>query len=97
MTCSVCGQKLLVQKYLQSISVRVEQWRLKRRDMEGWMEHRQLPRHLRERVRRFVHYKWLATQGTDEESILRGLPKDLRRDIQRYLCLDLIRRVSFPS
>ncbi|XP_028802291.1 probable cyclic nucleotide-gated ion channel 14 isoform X2 [Neltuma alba] len=86
-----------MQTYLQSITVRLEEWRLKRRDTEEWMRHRQLPQNLRERVRRFVQYKWLATRGVDEEAILRGLPLDLRRDIQRHLCLDLVRRVPFFS
>ncbi|XP_057967592.1 cyclic nucleotide-gated ion channel 17 isoform X2 [Malania oleifera] len=86
-----------MQTYLQSITVRLEEWRLKRRDTEEWMRHRQLPEDLRERVRRFVQYKWLATRGVDEETILRGLPADLRRDIQRHLCLDLVRRVPFFS
>ncbi|EEF46814.1 Cyclic nucleotide-gated ion channel, putative [Ricinus communis] len=85
------------QTYLQSITVRLEEWRLKRRDTEEWMRHRQLPQNLRERVRRFVQYKWLATRGVDEETILRALPKDLRRVIQRHLCLDLVRRVPFFS
>lgn len=58
------------------------------------MRHRQLPQDLQVRVRRFVQYKWLATRGVDEESILQALPKDLRQDIQRHLCLDLVRRVS---
>ncbi|KAL5559406.1 hypothetical protein UlMin_035617 [Ulmus minor] len=84
-----------MQTYLQSITVRLEEWRLKRRDTEEWMKHRQLPQALRERVRQFVQYKWLATRGVDEESILRNLPTDLRRDIQRHLCLDLVRRVPF--
>ncbi|KAK7311827.1 hypothetical protein RJT34_10204 [Clitoria ternatea] len=86
-----------MQTYLQSITVRLEEWRLKRRDTEEWMRHRQLPENLKERVRRFVQYKWLATRGVDEETILRGLPLDLRRDIQRHLCLDLVRRVPFFS
>ncbi|KAK2646489.1 hypothetical protein Ddye_021684 [Dipteronia dyeriana] len=86
-----------MQTYLQSITVRLEEWRLKRRDTEEWMGHRQLPEDLRHRVRRFVQYKWLATRGVDEETILRGLPADLRRDIQRHLCLDLVRRVPFFS
>ncbi|KAK0572797.1 hypothetical protein LWI29_037434 [Acer saccharum] len=86
-----------MQTYLQSITVRLEEWRLKRRDTEEWMEHRQLPQDLRERVRRFVQYKWIATRGVDEESILFALPTDLRRDIQRHLCLDLVRRVPFFS
>ncbi|KAH7688206.1 Potassium channel voltage-dependent EAG/ELK/ERG protein [Dioscorea alata] len=86
-----------MQTYLQSLTVRLEEWRLKRRDTEEWMRHRQLPHYLRERVRRFVQYKWLATRGVDEDSILRALPADLRRDIQRHLCLDLVRRVPFFS
>lgn len=57
------------------------------------MRHRQLPFDLQERVRRFVQYKWLATRGVDEETILRSLPLDLRREIQRHLCLALVRRV----
>ncbi|XP_027173815.1 cyclic nucleotide-gated ion channel 17 [Coffea eugenioides] len=86
-----------MQTYLQSLTVRLEEWRLKRRDTEEWMRHRQLPEDLRQRVRRFVQYKWVATRGVDEEATLRGLPADLRRDIQRHLCLDLVRRVPFFS
>ncbi|XP_009787468.1 cyclic nucleotide-gated ion channel 17-like [Nicotiana sylvestris] len=86
-----------MQTYLQSLTVRLEEWRLKRRDTEEWMEHRQLPEDLRKRVRRFDQYKWVATRGVDEETILHGLPTDLRRDIQRHLCLDLVRRVPFFS
>ncbi|KAF7806596.1 cyclic nucleotide-gated ion channel 17 isoform X1 [Senna tora] len=86
-----------MQTYLQSITIRLEEWRLKQRDGEEWMRHRQLPEDLKQRVRRFVQYKWVATRGVDEETILRGLPADLRRDIQRHLCLDLVLRVPFFS
>ncbi|KQK19207.1 cyclic nucleotide-gated ion channel 17 [Brachypodium distachyon] len=86
-----------VQTYLQSITARVEEWRVKQRDTEEWMRHRQLPQELRQRVKRFIHYKWLATRGVDEASILKALPVDLRRDINRHLCLDLVRRVPFFS
>ncbi|XP_042499304.1 cyclic nucleotide-gated ion channel 18-like [Macadamia integrifolia] len=86
-----------MQTYLASMTVRLEEWRVKRRDTEEWMKHRQLPLDLQERVRRFVQYKWLATRGVDEESILRSLPLDLRREIQRHLCLALVRRVPFFS
>ena len=58
------------------------------------MRHRQLPEELQQRIRRFAQYKWLATRGVDGESILRSLPLDLRRQIQRHLCLALVRRVS---
>ena len=77
------------------MTVRLEEWRVKRRDTEEWMRHRQLPPDLQERVRRFVQYQWLATRGVNEEFILRSLPLDLRREIKRHLCLALVRRVRY--
>ncbi|KAH0941032.1 hypothetical protein HID58_000669, partial [Brassica napus] len=56
-----------MQTYLQSLTVRLEEWRLKKRDTEEWMRHRQLPEDLRDRVRRYEQYKWLAARGVDEE------------------------------
>lgn len=57
------------------------------------MHHRLLPQDLRERVRRYDQYKWLETRGVDEFNIVQNLPKDLRRDIKRHLCLGLVKRV----
>ncbi|KAK1273072.1 putative cyclic nucleotide-gated ion channel 9 [Acorus gramineus] len=82
-----------MQTYLQSLTIRLEEMRVKRRDSEQWMHHRLLPQDLRERVRRYDQYKWLETRGVDEESLVQSLPKDLRRDIKRHLCLNLVRRV----
>lgn len=87
---------LVIEKtYLQSTTVRLEEWRVKRTDTEQWMRHRQLPSELKENVRRYDLYKWVTTHGVDEEAILKGLPLDIRRDIKRHLCVDLVRRVSF--
>ncbi|GAA0152418.1 ligand-gated ion channel [Lithospermum erythrorhizon] len=82
-----------MQTYLQSTTVRLEEWRIRRTDSEQWMHHRQLPHELRQSVRKYDQYKWMATHGVDEESLLRELPLDLRRDIKRHLCYDLVRRV----
>ncbi|GMI81983.1 cyclic nucleotide gated channel 8 [Hibiscus trionum] len=82
-----------IQTYLQSLTVRLEEMRIKRRDSEQWMHHRALPEDLKERVRRYDQYKWMETRGVDEENIVQSLPKDLRRDIKRHLCLNLVRRV----
>lgn len=59
------------------------------------MHHRLLPQDLRERVRRYDQYKWLETRGVDEQSLVQSLPKDLRRDIKRHLCLALVKRVNY--
>ncbi|XP_022946044.1 probable cyclic nucleotide-gated ion channel 5 [Cucurbita moschata] len=82
-----------MQTYLQSLTIRLEEMRVKKRDSEQWMHHRLLPQELRERVRRYDQYKWLETRGVDEQSLVQTLPKDLRRDIKRHLCLALVRRV----
>ena len=68
---------------------------MKRRDAEQWMSHRLLPESLRERIRRYEQYKWQETRGVDEDNLIHDLPKDLRRDIKRHLCLALLMRVSF--
>lgn len=88
---------LVVQKYLQSTTVRIEEMRVKRRDAQLWMTHRMLPDTLRERIRRYEQYKWQETRGVEERTLIRTLPKDLRRDINRHLCFDLIMRVSSLS
>ncbi|KAI3935154.1 hypothetical protein MKX01_031421 [Papaver californicum] len=82
-----------MQTYLQSNTVRLEEMRVKRRDAEQWMSHRLLPEPLRERIRRYEQYRWQETRGVDEQNLLYNLPKDLRRDIKRHLCLALLTRV----
>jgi cyclic nucleotide gated channel len=69
--------------------------RVKRRDSERWMLHRNLPSDIVTRVRRYDQYKWITTHGVNEESLVQSLPSDLRRDIKRHLCLNLVRNVPF--
>ncbi|KAK7275353.1 hypothetical protein RIF29_16466 [Crotalaria pallida] len=82
-----------MQRYLQSTTVKVEEMRIRRRDAEHWMSHRMLPDYLKERVRRYEQYKWQENRGVEEETLIRNLPKDLRRDIKRHLCLNLLKKV----
>ena len=89
---------LYAQTYLQLETTRSEEleekMKLKERDLELWMSHRLLPENLRKRIRRYEQYKWQKTRGVDEENVICNLPKDLRRDVKRHLCLALLRRVS---
>ncbi|XP_010506646.1 PREDICTED: probable cyclic nucleotide-gated ion channel 3 [Camelina sativa] len=84
-----------MQKYLQSTTVRVEEMRVKRRDAEQWMSHRMLPDDLKKRIRKYEQYKWQETKGVEEEALLSSLPKDLRKDIKRHLCLKLLKKVPW--
>ncbi|XP_027933201.1 cyclic nucleotide-gated ion channel 1-like [Vigna unguiculata] len=82
-----------MQKYLQSTTVRVEEMRVKRQDAEQWMSHRMLPENLKDRIRQYEQYQWQENRGVEEEALIRNLPKDLRRDIKRHLCLALVKKV----
>ncbi|XP_030923900.1 protein CNGC15b-like [Quercus lobata] len=82
-----------MQRYLQSATLRLEERRIRRTDTEQWMHHRQLPSELKQSVRQYDQSKWFATKGVNEETLLDGLPVDLRREIKRHLCLSLVRRV----
>lgn len=65
-------------------------------DMEWWMRRRQLPSRLRRRVRQFEHQRWTIMGCQDEMEVIKDLPDGLRRDIKRYLCLDLVKKVIKP-
>lgn len=52
-----------------------------------------MPSRLRQRVRHFERQRWAAMGGEDEMELIKDLPEGLRRDIKRYLCLDLIKKV----
>ncbi|BAT04571.1 protein CNGC15b [Oryza sativa Japonica Group] len=86
-----------MQIHMRSLSKNTEDWRMWQTEMEDWMIDHQIPDELRYRISQFFKYKWFATQGVEEDSILRQLPADLHRDIKRYLCLDLVERVPFFS
>ncbi|KAF8010012.1 hypothetical protein BT93_J0863 [Corymbia citriodora subsp. variegata] len=81
-----------MQQYLQTANSQLEKWRLRRTDTEQWMHHRSLPPELRQSIRMYNQYKWVATRGVDEHSLLMDFPMDMHRNIKRHLCFDLVRR-----
>lgn len=68
---------------------------LRCRDMERWMRRRQLPSSLRKRVRHYERQKWEFMGVEDEMELIKDFPEGLRRDIKRYICLELIRMVNY--
>ncbi|KAL0373809.1 UNVERIFIED_CONTAM: putative cyclic nucleotide-gated ion channel 13 [Sesamum radiatum] len=82
-----------IQQFVQSVAGRLEEVRMKHQDIEQWMSHRVLPEDLRARIRLYEQYKWQAKRGVEEEFLISNFPKDLRRDIKRHLCGNLLKRV----
>ncbi|THG22045.1 hypothetical protein TEA_020817 [Camellia sinensis var. sinensis] len=81
-----------MQRYLQSTSLRLEESRQKRTETEQWMHYRQIPPELRQSVRKYDQYRWVATRGVEEKTIISALPKDLQRKINNHLCNNLVRK-----
>ncbi|KAK4776220.1 hypothetical protein SAY87_024181 [Trapa incisa] len=82
-----------IQVFLHAVIAKKRKMQLRCRDIEWWMRRRQLPSRLRHRVRHFERQRWVAMGGEDEMELINELPEGLRRDIKRYLCLDLIKKV----
>ncbi|XP_057769630.1 cyclic nucleotide-gated ion channel 2 isoform X2 [Salvia miltiorrhiza] len=82
-----------IQVFLHAVMAKKRKMQLRCRDMEWWMKRRQLPSQLRRRVRRYERHRWSAVGGDNEMDTIKDLPEGLRRDIKRFLCLDLIKRV----
>ncbi|GLJ35995.1 hypothetical protein SUGI_0721970 [Cryptomeria japonica] len=82
-----------IKVFLQAAASRKQSMQLKMRNIEGWMNRKQLPQHLRQRVRHYERQKWAAMRGVDESAMIHNLPEGLRRDIKYHLCLDLVRQV----
>ncbi|KAM7516734.1 hypothetical protein LguiA_006317 [Lonicera macranthoides] len=79
--------------FLLAVMAKKRKMQLRCRDMEWWMKRRQLPSQLRQRVRHYERHQWAAMGGQDEIELIKDLPEGLRRDIKRFLCLDLIKKV----
>ncbi|OMO73237.1 hypothetical protein CCACVL1_17388 [Corchorus capsularis] len=98
--CIVLGGLLLftllignIQVFLHVVMANRKNMQLRHRDVEWWMRRRQLPSRLRQRVRHFESQTWDKMGGEEEMKWIEELPEGLRRDIKRYLCLDLIKKV----
>ncbi|CAI9294284.1 unnamed protein product [Lactuca saligna] len=82
-----------IQVFLHAVMARKKKMQLRCRDMEWWMKRRQLPSLLRNRVRHYERQNWVLMGGEDEMELIKEFPEGLRRDIKRFLCIDLIRMV----
>ncbi|ESQ37053.1 hypothetical protein EUTSA_v10002457mg [Eutrema salsugineum] len=83
-----------VQKYLQSSTTRIDEMEEKKRDTEKWMSSRMLPEHLKERIRRSEDYIWREARGTEEDSLLRRLPKNLRLETKRHIYQKVLKQLK---
>ncbi|KAL4201914.1 hypothetical protein AMTRI_Chr02g218290 [Amborella trichopoda] len=82
-----------IKVFLQATTSKKQAMQLKMRNMEWWMNRRQLPQAYRQRVRQYERQRWAAMRGVDEVAMIKNLPEGLRRDIKYHLCLDLVRQV----
>ncbi|XP_031262126.1 cyclic nucleotide-gated ion channel 1-like [Pistacia vera] len=83
-----------MQTYLQSKTIRSVEMRLKRREIEQWMSFGKLSENLQQQVKKHQRYIWRETNGVDVDNLLNNLPNDLRMNIKRELCSELLKKVE---
>ncbi|CAH1435707.1 unnamed protein product [Lactuca virosa] len=74
-----------MQNFLQGLDRREMETLVRRRDVEEWMRHKNLPENLRRKVRESEYFNGAATQGIDGEMLMQNLPVDLQRDVRHHL------------
>lgn len=88
---------VIMKLFLDTITETTRKRHLRYGEREWWMKRRQLPSNLRRRARHFDRQRWAALGGLDEMELIRELPEGLRRDIKRYLCIDLVNKVPIKN
>lgn len=63
--------------------------------LNAFMEYRDLPSSLQDRVRGYYGYRWEKRLGFDESAIVADLPPSLLADVSLYLKKDVIEKVPF--
>ncbi|KAI3809362.1 hypothetical protein L1987_25334 [Smallanthus sonchifolius] len=79
-----------METYLESRTERLEEYRIQQMDTEEYINHRQLPHEMKERIRKHNLYKWIKYRNVEEETIMDALPLDVRRDIKHHICIELV-------
>ncbi|XP_050221745.1 cyclic nucleotide-gated ion channel 1-like [Mercurialis annua] len=79
---------------MMSSRIATEKMKMKWQEVESWMDTHFLPDVFREDVRRNQQLKWEKNQVLDADNLLNNLPSNLRRDITRHLCGDIIKKAQ---
>ncbi|CAN6709400.1 unnamed protein product [Malus baccata var. baccata] len=82
-----------MQTYLQLKTARLADMRSKEQEREYWMAFYALPPHLKKRIREYPRDQWQENTGVSMENFFLSLPREIRSDTKRHICLPLLRRV----
>ncbi|KAK0598130.1 hypothetical protein LWI29_031933 [Acer saccharum] len=82
-----------VQVYLQSKTIQSEMIRQKKQQIEQCTSFAKLSKDLRKKIKRYQPDVWEETKGVDFEFLF-NLPEDLRKNMKRELCLELLKKVD---
>jgi cyclic nucleotide gated channel len=55
---------------MKSLTTNAEDWRMRQMEMEDWIKD-QIPNYLQNRISKFFEYKWTASEGVEDDMILR--------------------------
>ncbi|XP_022714568.1 cyclic nucleotide-gated ion channel 1-like [Durio zibethinus] len=75
------------QIYLQSKTLKLEELRLRNREIEQWKSFKKLPYKLQRQIKQYQRYKWQESRGVDVENLLKNFPKEIIMNIKSELFL----------
>ncbi|TXG71369.1 hypothetical protein EZV62_006304 [Acer yangbiense] len=82
-----------VQIYLQSKTIKSEMIRQKKQQIEQCTSFAKLSEDLQKKIKRYQPDIWEETKGADFEFLF-NLPEELRKNMKRELCLELLKKVD---
>lgn len=85
---------IVKQIYLQSKTMKLEEMRLRSREIEQWKPYKKLSPQLKQQIKQYQKYKWQESRGVDVENLLKNFPKEMIKNIKRELCLELLKKVK---
>ncbi|KAI9159898.1 hypothetical protein LWI28_003056 [Acer negundo] len=86
------------QVYLQLQTNKSEMIRQKKQEIEQSKSFEKLPKNLQKQIKKYQPEKWEETKGGVEfENLFNNLPDDLRRNIRRELCLELLKKARMSD
>lgn len=82
-----------VSALVANLNARKALFQQKMDSINGYMDYRQLPQELKQRVRRYYEYLWSCNNGLDEEEIFEDLSPPLRQEITLHLNQEILEKV----
>ena len=72
-----------------------QKWRKRKNDLKLWMSKHSFDKTTRDKIIDYMYKSYEADEDVYVETLIPDLPPDLRRAVNRHICLEPLKKVSF--